>query len=280
MIKISNLHISLKMMATLAMVAIAVSCSGSASQAGKTSSKSTKTSAASGDLTEVVIPSGTTNQTVHHKAITIYFNKDYRIPNCVSYELTSTIVAQCDAPGAEKRSNYKFEPDPDVASSPVHSDYSGTGYDRGHMAPANDFKWNPTTMAECFYMTNMCPQNHELNNGAWKKIENYVHNWAKKFGRLIVVTGPVLTKGMAMTGRKSNIAVPTKFFKVVLAPDQQQAVAFVYDNAESRTGIRRHVTTVDAVEQMTGLDFFSALPDNVESTVEATSDLDKWGTSK
>ncbi len=263
-------HLSLRMIAAIAIVIIATSCAGRADGGNKAPK------ASDGDLTQVLIPKGTVNQTVRHKAMTIYFNNDYRIPNCVAYELTATIVAQCDAPGAEKRKNYKFEPDPDVADSPVHSDYSGTGYDRGHMAPANDFKWDPTAMAECFYMTNMCPQVHELNNGAWKKIENYVHNWASQLGRIIVVTGPVMDSHMAMTGRNGDIAVPTKFFKVVLAPEQQMAIAFVYDNAEPHSGIRRHVTTVREVEKMTGLDFFCQLADDVEEAVETKADFDKW----
>ncbi len=263
-------HFSIKMIATMAIVAMAVSCGNRADGGNKAIEAQT------GDLTQVLIPKGTSNQTVRHKAMTIYFNNRYRIPNCVAYELTAAIVAQCDAPGAEKRKNYKFEPDPDVADSPVHSDYSGTGYDRGHMAPANDFKWDPTAMAECFYMTNMCPQVHELNNGAWKKTENYVHDWASRFGRLIVVTGPVLNPHMAMTGRNADIAVPPKFFKVVLAPEQKMAIAFVYDNEASRSGIRRHMTTVREVEKMTGLDFFSPLADNVENAVETSADFDKW----
>lgn len=227
-------------------------------------------------LTEVVTPKGTANQTVRHKAITIYFNSQYRIPNCVAYELTAAQVAQCDAPGAEKRKNYDFAADPDVAYSPEKSDYTHSGYDRGHMAPANDFKWDRTAMTECFYMTNMCPQAHELNNGAWKKVENLVHGWARQYGRVVVVTGPVMSRGMERIGRRAEIAVPGRFFKVVLAPEQRKAIAFVYDNAEARSGLRRHVTTVRQVEQITGLDFFSSLPDNEENEVETHTNASEW----
>ncbi|MDD7017806.1 MAG: DNA/RNA non-specific endonuclease, partial [Bacteroidales bacterium] len=113
----------------------------------------------------VKVPQDVANQRINHMAYVCYFNKEHRIPNCVIYELSATEVAQCDAPGAERRKNYKFLADPKCPDSPEWYEYRGSGYDRGHMVPANDMKWNKTAMKECFYMTNMCPQLHALNDG-------------------------------------------------------------------------------------------------------------------
>ena len=131
-------------------------------------------------LLEVRIPAGVKNVRLPHTAYISYFNTKHRIPNCVIYELTATQVAQCDAPGAEKRKNYQFNADPMCSASPQWSDYKHSGYDRGHMAPANDMKWSKTSMEESFYMTNICPQLHALNDGCWRKLELAIHRWAKR----------------------------------------------------------------------------------------------------
>lgn len=97
----------------------------------------------------VKLPQGVANQRINHMAYVCYFNKEHRIPNCVIYELSATEVAQCDAPGAERRKNYKFLADPKSPDSPDWYEYRGSGYDRGHMVPANDMKWDKTAMKEC-----------------------------------------------------------------------------------------------------------------------------------
>ena len=155
---------------------------------------------AGNSLLDVRIPAGVKNVRLPHTAYISYFNTKHRIPNCVIYELTATQVAQCDAPGAEKRKNYQFNADPMCSASPQWSDYKHSGYDRGHMAPANDMKWSKTSMEESFYMTNICPQLHALNDGCWRKLELAIHRWAKRDKRLIIAAGPVLKNVMHTIG--------------------------------------------------------------------------------
>lgn len=116
----------------------------------------------------------------------------------------------------------KFLPDPDL---PEHEavttdDYKGAGMDRGHMCPAGDNRWHWKAMQESFYMTNICPQNHNLNRGDWKELEESCRRWAQEEGKIYIVCGPILYDQRHRTiGKKHKITVPEAFFKVVLCAD-------------------------------------------------------------
>ncbi len=214
-------------------------------------------------LLGVTIPKGVSNQVLNYQAIRVNYNPSLRIPNCVAYELTATMVDMADAPGHENRKNYNYARDNSVKSCPENWEYRGSGYSRGHMAPAMDMRWDKTAMAQCFYMTNMCPQDTKLNNDHWRVLEEKVHRWAKRDKRLMVYTGPVMGKNPRKIGKnKQNIAVPDAFFKVVYAPEQGRSIAFIYDNKPCPGNISKYAVTVAEVERRTGLKFSSAMPKN------------------
>ncbi len=233
-------------------------------------------SVASSSMLYVVLPKGMSNEVLTSEAMTVYFNPKYHIPNCVIYELTETEVTISDSPGAEKRKNYNYDKDPSTRNSPEHWDYRGSGYDRGHMAPAMDMKWSPAAMRQCFYMTNMCPQDHDLNGGAWRLLEEKIHRWGKRDKRLIVATGPIMGKSVKTTGKSCAVAIPDAFYKVVYAPEQGRAIGFIYPNEPVSGSFKKRAVTVDEVERLTGLDFFPSLPDNVENALESHANPDQW----
>jgi endonuclease G len=212
-------------------------------------------------LLSVGIPKGVSNQVINYQAIRVNFNPSLRIPNCVAYELTATMVSMADAPDHESRKNYNYAKDSGVKSCPENWEYRGSGYSRGHMAPAMDMRWDKTAMAQCFYMTNMCPQDIKLNNDHWRSLEEKVHRWAKRDKRLLIFTGPIMGKSPMMIGKeKKNIAVPDAFFKVIYAPEKGRAIAFIYDNKPCPGGITKYAVTVAEVERRTGLTFSSSIP--------------------
>ncbi len=225
-------------------------------------------------LLTVAVPQG--SHRVDYKAITVYFNRSLRIPMCVAYELTATMATMADAPSAEKRRNYKFYGDPNVAGSPDWGDYRKSGYTRGHMAPAMDMRWNRQAMAECFLMTNMCPQIEQLNNGPWKSLEESVHRWAKRDGSIWVYTGPIMGIHVQRIGPNGDIAVPAAFYKVLYAPRQQRAIAFIYDNQAGGGGMARHATTVAEVERRTGITFFPRMAAATARSLKRQCDLTQW----
>jgi len=213
------------------------------------------------DLLRVSIPRGVDNTLVNYKAMTVNFNPSLRIPNCVAYELTATMVSMADAPGHETRKNYNYAHDPAVKGCPQNWEYRGSGYTRGHMAPAMDMRWDKTTMAQCFMMTNMCPQEQKLNNDDWRKLEERIHRWAKRDQRLIIFTGPIMGNSHLKIGKdRADIAVPEAFFKVLYAPQQQRSIAFIYPNRACPGSYRNYAVTVQEVERRTGLTFPAAIP--------------------
>ncbi len=233
-------------------------------------------SVASSSLLYVALSKGMSNEVLTNDVMTVYFNSRYHIPNCVIYELTETEVTISDSPGAERRKNYDYDKNPATRNSPEKWDYRGSGYDRGHMAPAMDMKWSPEAMRQCFYMTNMCPQDHDLNGGAWRLLEEKIHRWGKRDKRLIIATGPIMGKSVKTIGKSCAVAIPEAFFKVVYAPEQGRAIGFIYPNEPVSGSFKKRAVTVDEVERLTGLDFFSSLPDNVENALERHANPDHW----
>ncbi len=231
---------------------------------------------ANSSLTAVRVNPRYRNSVKQYTAMTVNFNPSYRVPNCVSYMLTASMVAVTDGPNAQHRRNYKFYADPSVSGCPEWWEYKRSGYDRGHMAPANDMRWSRQSMSDCFLMTNICPQDHDMNGGSWNKLELKVHDWARLHGKIVVVTGPIFNGSGKRIGNNNDIVVPAGFFKVVLDPARNRAIGFLYNNREEPGGVKRHACSVDEVERVTGHDFFSSLPDNVERQVEGTFNFEQW----
>lgn len=216
-------------------------------------------------------------KTLNYTAIAITWDPSLRVPRAVAYELTATQVAMCDAPDAEKRKNYDFVPDLNVPRSPEKNDIElkRCGYSRGHMAPAMDMKWSKASMEECFYMTNICPQDMKLNNGAWQSLEQKIHYWAKRDGSLVIFTGPVFRTRQWLPPRR-EIGLPTDFYKIVYAPKQGRAIAFLYPNTPPKGSLESHTTDIDHIERLTSLRFLSILPKTIQKTLKKQSNLSHW----
>lgn len=222
-------------------------------------------------LENVTIPSELTSQIKEYTGFTLSYNKDNRTPNYVVWELLGTEVG-----GSVSRTD-NFWPDSDIIGCTKHSDYTGSGFDRGHMCPAADQKWSDQAMSDCFVMANMCPQLHDLNAGAWEKLEEKERAWAKRDSAILIVAGPIYTDGEKYI-EKSNVRVPDAFFKVLIAPylDNPRGIAFVYPHMKCTGNMQDYATTIDEVEKITGFDFFSELPDEIEKKVESDYSYTEW----
>lgn len=218
-------------------------------------------------------PKGTPEQILKRTGYVASYNKTTLLPNWVAWHLTAERTE-----GSAKRSGVDFAEDTEVPEPRATDwDYYNSGYDRGHMCPAADNKWSKKAMEESFLFTNMCPQNGNLNRGDWNEMEMACRKWAKKYGDLYIVCGPILYKGKHKTIGKNKVVVPEAFFKVVLRMgDDPQAIGFIYKNTSGNRPKDSYVNTVDEVERITGIDFFPSLPDDVEKKVEAECDLGLW----
>ena len=207
---------------------------------------------------------------IRYEGYTVSYNEKYLIPNWVSYELTST---ETNGPYSRKGFNFRQDPSAKVKQAEDY-DYRNSGWSRGHMAPAGDFKWSCNAMIETFYFTNCCPQNQSLNGGQWSTLEKKVRNWATKYGKINVVTGPLVFDNQYGTIGKNKIVVPDAFFKAVLAGEQ--SIAFVMYNRAENENMQKCAMSVDKLEELSGIDFFSELDDEIENKVEATYSLKYW----
>jgi len=206
-------------------------------------------------------------QILYRTGYTLSYNSTTKTPNWVAWHLTREHVN-----GSAHRSRDMFQEDPQVTNGPTNDDYYNSGFDRGHMCPAGDNKWNQQAMRETFYFTNMCPQVHGLNSGAWNDLEIACRNWARKYGDIYIVCGPVPQKTPIRTIGRRKVWVPQKFFKVILCmrgEGSPKAIGFIYPNASSGRKMFSYATTVDEVERQTGIDFFPRLDDKIENRVEA-----------
>lgn len=229
-----------------------------------------------GDLLRVATAPDQPEQLIESPAMTVSFNKKLHIPNWVAWELTAQ-----EALGTEPRAN-SFYCDPAVEGCPEPYDYSYSGYDRGHMAPAGDMKWNPEAMKASFSLANICPQAKSLNTGAWKRLEEKCRTWAQADSAIIVICGPVTTDPIREFIGDSRVAVPQRFFKVILSPGARpmRGIGFIMPNARPEGGMQACAVTIDEVERVTGHDFFAALPDSIETIVESQCDFPFWSRLK
>lgn len=206
-------------------------------------------------------------------AYMLSYNPATRLPVWVAWHLTAD-----HTDGAYKRDGLKFAEDEDVPEPrATNMDYVNSGYDRGHICPSGDNRWSREAQVQSFLYTNCCPQLHNLNTGDWRELEEKCRVWAQRYGDIYIVSGPLLLNKKHKTIGKNKIVVPEAFFKVVLCMrGKPKAIGFIYRNEPTNKKMSSYVNTVDDVERITGLDFFAALPDDVERKVEATADLSDW----
>lgn len=213
------------------------------------------------------------NQTIKHFAYTVNYNLKWNLPNWVAYSLTKQ-----ETTGAYSREN-TFYPDPQVKGDPVITkDYSNSGYDRGHMAPAADMKWSEKAMRESFYMTNICPQNQSLNRGDWNDLEELARDWAYKYNEVFIACGPIVTDPHHTIGQTRKIVVPSAFYKVFLRKKGStwSCIGFVFPNQSGSRPLMTYVMSINEIEQMTGIDFFYHLPDEIEDSIENNDSFADW----
>ena len=213
-------------------------------------------------------------QLIRHKGYALYYSDVYKQPVFVAYQLTAAMTK-----GKANRNNDVFHPDPLVETSRVTPDeYQGTGYDRGHLAPAADFKFSDEYMNDTFVMSNMSPQAPGCNREIWRICEEQTRAWARKYQAVYVISGAELKSGLPTIGRRHRIAVPERYFKVVLDlhPPQPKAIAFIIPNAATTQPLKSFVVSLAEVEKMTGLDLFPMLPPDLKTSLKAMPHPDDW----
>lgn len=207
---------------------------------------------------------------ITYSGYSLMYNVDYKIPKWVRYEL---LASETDGPYSRKGKNFRQDLSLKVPQADS-DDYRNSGWSRGHMAPAGDFKWSDEAMWETFFYVNCCPQDQSLNAGQWNTLEQKVRSWARRYGSLTVYTGPIVLDNAYGRIGYNKVVVPDAFFKAILAGGQ--AIAFVLYNHNNNESLNRCAMSVDDLEVLSGIDFFAELDDDFENQVEATYNLKHW----
>ena len=211
---------------------------------------------------------------VKHTFYEIGYNTKYHLPAWTFYSLTKEhlALANLDRKGS-------FVKDPLLNSSQAkNKDYSASGFDKGHLVPCEDMSFSEQAMHETFYFSNCAPQTTELNRGEWKVLEELNRHWGKEYGEVIVISGPVFENNMRTLG-EVKIPIPNSFYKIIIRHETQtyKAIGFILPNVTTQiNGIKDRVCSIDSIEKITGLDFFSELPDNLEEQFESVSSAKDW----
>jgi len=212
---------------------------------------------------------------ISHAGYSASFNSSYLLPKWVAYELTSEEVR-----GTVKRPrNSPFSQDPSYKGrQPERSDYSCSGWDKGHMAPCADMKWSEQAMVESFYFTNICPQDHSFNERDWQKLEDMGRNVAKSKGSVFIVCGPLVVDNEYGRLGQNQIVIPDAFFKAFLYKDASgfHSIGFLMPNKFTGLPIENYSMSVNELEELIGIDLFARLNDKIEESVESQKNMLDW----
>lgn len=202
------------------------------------------------------------------------YNEKYEQASWVAYVLTREEV---EAGTINRTDNFRADTSISTGSAKL-ADYRGSGYDRGHLAPAGDMKWNYNAMSESFLMSNMSPQAPSFNRGIWRSLESSVRVWATEKDSIYVITGPLLGSIDTLIG-PNEVGVPDSYFKVLvdLSPPDHSMIAFILPNARSSEELIQFAISVDSLEIVSGYNFFASAPEaDVIEWMEGNLDLDSW----
>lgn len=216
----------------------------------------------------------TDSEVLQYKGFHLSYNETHEQANWVAYILTAKHVK---IKGRDRTDNFHADDNVSTESASIE-DYAGSGYDRGHLAPAADMKWSARSMEESFLMSNMSPQNPSFNRGIWKELEEKVRDMAVANKSIYVITGPVLKDIKGSIG-KNKISIPSHYYKVILdiSPPDHKAIAFYLPNKASDTPLTSFAMSVDQLEAITGFDFFHHVNNPDMETIEAKFDTRSWG---
>ena len=206
-------------------------------------------------------------EVINHTYYTLSYSELHEQAEWVHYKLSPEMIN-----GSFKRTN-NFRQDKKVSTgSATSTDYQNPDYQRGHLAPAGDMKLSNNMMSESFLLSNISPQNKSFNKGGWLQLEKLVRFWGSN-STLYITTAGILTDSPLNQIGKNNVTVPARFYKIIFDPKKQEVISFIMPNSKINNDLDYYIVTVDAIEEITGIDFLSELDDKIEDKIESKIDI-------
>ena len=212
-------------------------------------------------------------EVIYHEAIILGYNEKHEQAQWVSHIILPDVEE-----GNVSRTN-NFRKDKLVTSGTASkADYWYSGYDRGHLAPSADFRWSKTALSESYFYSNMAPQLPELNRERWAELENAIREYViENKIQVYVVTGGILHDSLPVMrnqDRENEVSIPNLFYKVILDNSNHRGIGFVMPNGICDYPIMSYAISIDSVEVLTGINFFSKIKD--EDFIEQKINIDIW----
>jgi endonuclease G len=216
------------------------------------------------------------NYLLVNQYMVISYSKSRVIPNWVAWRVTQSDLGNTPR-------NDSFRPDDRLPSSfpkAYPSDYTGSGYDKGHICPSADRTSTTEANASTFLMTNIAPQTPDLNRGPWERLESYLRYLVNNNYDVYVIAGDYGYKGKI----KSKITIPRHFWKIAVVLPKGASPSSINERTRVITvdmpndnGIKYddwtwYKTTVRDIERKTGYNFFSKLPQSLQDALETKID--------
>lgn len=240
-------------------------------------------------LNQIGIPlSQTPLDIAEHSAMIIGFNCDLKLAAWSFHLLSPDVLV-----GGVSRTN-DFRKDSLIeCGDGIEQDYfrktpkdDGTvsfesfGYDRGHLAPSADFRWSQKALSESYFYSNMTPQAPKFNRESWAEVEDLIRRIMANTPRpYYIVTGPILDKNLPKVEKGINkLPIPAFHYKIIidLTQGNQKGMAFLMPNKKCDMPPSAYVVSIDSIERLTGLDFFSKLDLSIAASIESKSNFSLW----
>ncbi len=221
------------------------------------------------------LPKGTEDPVLRKRYYTLAYNEVHEQASWVAYTLS---VDQLNARKVSRRDYFSEDLDVESESASFY-DYKGSGLTKGHLVPAADRAFSREAMEETFLMSNISPQLRAFNGGVWRELEEQVRDWARLHGKLYIICGPIFDGDPVKRIGQNQVSVPNAYFKVLLTDhgSKMKGIGFVIPNQRSEQPLSAYMTSIDAVEEQTGLDFFADfLTHELEDSVESRIDRASW----
>jgi endonuclease G len=223
-----------------------------------------------------------------YKGFVVGFDCEYKMAAWTFHQLTTDVIF-----GSNSRTNdFRIDStiscgtakDLDYFVSKTNEDgttqIKGFGFDRGHLVPSADLKWSKAAMSETYYFSNITQQKPEFNRESWAQVEGLVRRIVDNEKKsLFVLTGPILHKGLEVNNESENkLMIPDLHYKIIadLSAESPRGMAFLMPNKKCDSKLSNYVVPIDSIERLTGLDFFSLIPDTLEQKIEGKGDFFAW----
>lgn len=231
--------------------------------------------------TMVKIGSKNRNITIlENSAYTVGYDESRHNPAWVAYRLAHFGEIGSNQKAAN-RDFLTFKTDQRTKSLITPKSFQRSGYERGHLAPSDAIGvyYGKDAQGETFLMSNISPQEKDLNHGLWATLEVIEQNfWANRYGEIWIVAGPIFSEDSKMIGQK-KISVPESFYKIYVDEEDGslRMIAFVIpQDAKKTSALKSFLSSVQKIEELSFLDFNPDLPDEAEKELENRQATEMW----